>query len=125
MRAAAAHKVKDFCLALDKSVQEQVSIDNHFWCIYNAFLLKGDHDPPSAVRQRIGDRRKPTCEVSTCFRKFVMDLTLVCYLYVWDRGRLLTVEKPGDHGSESNPWENKHNRTPPPPLPLTIERRMS
>ena len=26
VRAAAAHKVKDFCLALDKSVQEQVEI---------------------------------------------------------------------------------------------------
>ena len=94
---------------------------------FKILLISGDHDPPFAVRQRIGDRRKPTCEVSTCFRKFVMDLTLVCYLYVWvwDRERLLTVEKPGDHGSESNPWENKHNRTPPSPLPLTIERRMS
>ena len=74
MRAAAAHKVKDFCLAMDKSVQEQVSIDNHFWCIYNDFLLKGDHDPPSAVREGACDGRQSACQVCTCLGEFSFSL---------------------------------------------------
>ena len=38
MRAAAAHKVKDFCLALDKSVQEQVLLSTFVKiCVFNIF----------------------------------------------------------------------------------------
>ena len=33
VRAAAAHKVKDFCLALDKSVQEQVIMTHLLPCV--------------------------------------------------------------------------------------------
>jgi hypothetical protein len=33
VRAAAAHKVKDFCLALDKSIQEQVIMNHLLPCV--------------------------------------------------------------------------------------------
>ena len=62
MRAAAAHKVKDFCLNLDKGVQEQVSavyyICNNICNILNN-LPSGDHDPAAALRQGARHRRQP------------------------------------------------------------------
>ena len=67
VRAAAAHKVKDFCLNLDKGVQEQVSVSafnirknirNNINICTN-ILPTGDHDPAAALRQGARHRRQP------------------------------------------------------------------
>ena len=72
VRAAAAHKVKDFCLNLDKGVQEQVSVSAVQENVINIrknicnninictnILPTGDHDPAAALRQGARHRRQP------------------------------------------------------------------
>ena len=107
MRAAAAHKVKDFCLALDKSVQEQVKttfVEIFSIILYCNFVyIQGDHDPPSAVREGAGDRRQSACEVCSCLGEFIF-----LYWFGLDTNFTSCYDS-GDHGSESNPRENKHN----------------
>ena len=94
---------------------------------------KGDHDPPSAVREGAGDRCQSACQVCSCLGEFWIEHVIrfyhvfccFCVLASLINVIMFTCYDSGDHGSESHPWKNQHNRASPPSLPLTIERRMS
>ena len=92
MRAAAAHKVKDFCLNLDKGVQEQVSVSAIQVNVINIrkhicnnidictnILPSGDHDPAAALRQGARHRRQPARQGEGQHRELLKNITFLAH----------------------------------------------